>query len=257
MDVQKKGGLAGADAGRRRVVTDAVAALAPLPGMTAAICASLGVSRATVARKHARLSAPPAIARPRPRPVRALNDAKRQLVLGVLRTPRFADQAPAEIYAALLDEGVYRCSIRTMYRILDDNGEVRERRQQLSHPVYRKPELLAEKPNEVWSWDITKLKGPEKWSYYYLYVILDIYSRRVVGWCVAKAETAMLFKQLFGETVAKYNVPPGQLTLHADNGAPMKSKATGLLLADLGVAQSHRRPHTSNDNPYSEATWRP
>lgn len=237
-------------------MTDAVAALAPAVGMNAAICASLGVSRATVARKRARLSTPPAIARPRPRPVRGLNDRQRQQVLDLLRAPRFADQAPAEIYATLLDEGVYHCSIRTMYRILDDNGEVRERRQQLRHPAYRKPELLAEKPNRVWSWDITKLMGPAKWNYFYLYVILDIYSRRVVGWRVADAETAALFKPLFDDAVEKHNIPPGQLTLHADRGGPMKAKATAFLLADLGVTRSHNRPHTSNDNPFSESHFK-
>ena len=237
-------------------MTDAVAALAPAPGMTAAICASLGVSRATVSRKRARLSAPPAVARPRPRPVRALNDPQRQQVLDVLRAPRFADRAPAEIYAALLDEGVYHCSIRSMYRILNDHNEVRERRRQLSHPVYQKPELLAEKPNEVWSWDITKLMGPAKWSYFYLYVIIDIFSRRVVGWYVADAESAALFAPLFKDAIQKHNVPPGQLTLHADRGGPMKAKATAFLLADLGVTRSHNRPHTSNDNPFSESHFK-
>ena len=156
----------------------------------------------------------------------------------------------------LLDEGVYHCSIRTMYRILDDNGEVRERRQQLSHPVYQKPELLAEKPNEVWSWDITKLMGPTKWSYFYLYVILDIYSRRVDGWYVGDAESAALFEPLFKDAMEKHDVPPGQLTLHADRGGPMKAKATAFLLADLGVTRSHNRPHTSNDNPFSESAFK-
>jgi putative transposase len=156
----------------------------------------------------------------------------------------------------LLDEGVYYCSIRTMYRILEQNGEVHERRQQLRHPAYQKPELLAEGPNQVWSWDITKLMGPSKWSYFYLYVILDIFSRRVVGWCVADAETATLFKPLFDDAIEKHNVPPGQLTLHADRGGPMKAKATAFLLADLGVTRSHNRPHTSNDNPFSESHFK-
>jgi putative transposase len=192
-------------------------------------------------------------------------------VLDLLHAPRFAAQAakrteaassgqraqaPAEIYASLLDEGVYHCSIRTMYRLLGQNGEIRERRQQLRHPVYQKPELLAEKPNEVWSWDITKLMGPAKWSYFYLYVILDIFSRRVVGWCIADAESATLFKPLFDDAIAKHNVPPGQLTLHADRGSPMKAKATAFLLADLGVTRSHNRPHTSNDNPFSESHFK-
>ncbi|RTR09296.1 DDE-type integrase/transposase/recombinase, partial [Azospirillum griseum] len=140
--------------------------------------------------------------------------------------------------------------------LLAEHDEVRDRRDQLRHPAYRKPELLAKAPNEVWSWDITKLMGPMKWSYYYLYVILDIFSRRVVGWCVADAESATLFKALFEETLAKHAVPPGQLTLHADRGGPMKAKATALLLADLGVTKSHSRPHTSNDNPFSEAHFK-
>jgi putative transposase len=228
-------------------------ALVPASGRTAAVCASLGVSRATVRRKRARLSALPAIARPRPRPARALTRPQRREVLDLLHAPRFADQAPAEIYATLLDEGVYHCSIRTIYRILEQNGEVHERRQQLRHPVYQKPELLAERPNEVWSWDITKLMGPAKWSYFYLYVILDIFSRRVVGWCVVDAESATLFRPLFDDAIVKHNVPPGQLTLHADRGSPMKAKATAFLLADLGVTRSHNRPHTSNDNPFSES----
>lgn len=174
----------------------------------------------------------------------------------MLHAPRFADQAPAEIYAALLDEGVYRCSIRTMYRILNQNEEIRERRAQLRHPVYQKPELLAERPNEVWSWDITKLKGPAKWRYFYLYVIIDIYSRRVVGWCVADSESAVRFKALFDDAIRKHRVTPGQLTLHADRGGPMKAKATALLLSDLGVTRSHNRPHTSNDNPFSESHFK-
>jgi hypothetical protein len=143
-----------------------------------------------------------------------------------------------------------------MYRLLEDNGELRERRNQLRHPVYRKPELLAERPNQVWSWDITKLMGPTKWSYFYLYVILDIFSRRVVGWCVADAESAVLFRPLLDDAIAKHQVPPGQLTLHADRGGPMKAKATALLLADLGVTRSHNRPHTSNDNPFSESHFK-
>ncbi len=155
----------------------------PISGMTAAVCAALGVARATVERRRVRLRTPLPGALPRLAPGRALTKAQRQAMLDLLHAPRFADQAPAEIYATLLDEGVYHCSIRTMYRLLDQHGEIRERRQQLRHPVYQKPELLAEKPNEVWSWDITKLMGPAKWSYFYLYVILDIFSRRVVEVC--------------------------------------------------------------------------
>jgi len=177
-------------------------------------------------------------------------------VLDLLHAPRFADQAPAEIYASLLDEGVYYCSVCTMYRLLGQNGEIRERRAQLRHPAYQKPELLAKRPNKVWSWDITKLMGPAKWSHFYFYVILDIFSRRVVGWCVADAESAALFRPLLDDAIAKHDVPPGQLTLHADRGGPMKARATALLLADLGVTRSHNRPHTSNDNPSPKATSR-
>lgn len=231
-------------------------ALAPGGGMTAAVCAALGVSRASVMRRRARRTVPTEPPRLRPKPARALSEHQEKAVLDLLHEPRFADQAPAEIYATLLDEDCYHCSIRTMYRLLHKNKEVRERRAQLRHPAYSKPELLAERPNEVWSWDITKLKGPAKWSYFYLYVILDIYSRCVVGWCVADAESATLFKPLFHDAVAKHNVAAGQLSLHADRGGPMKAKATALLLSDLGVTRSHNRPHTSNDNPYSESAFK-
>lgn len=237
-------------------MTNALAALAPASGITKAACAALGLSRASVQRRRAYQTHPPAPPRPRPRPQRALTTTQQQTVLGLLHEPRFTDQAPAEIYASLLDQGVYHCSIRTMYRILSQHAEVRERRAQLRHPAYQKPELLAISPNQVWSWDITKLMGPAKWTYFYLYVILDIFSRRVVGWCIADAETAALFKPLFNEAIVKHNVPADQLTLHADRGSPMKAKATALLLADLGITKSHSRPHTSNDNPFSEAHFK-
>jgi putative transposase len=222
----------------------------------AAACSALGLSRASLYRRRTHLTQPPAEPRPRTGSPRALTAAERQVVLDLLRDPRFADLAPAEVYATLLDEGIYHCSIRTMYRILDAHNEVRERRNQIRHPVYTKPELLAEAPNTVWSWDITKLKGPVKWTYFYLYVIIDIFSRRVVGWCVADAESAVMFKELFEDTIIKHNVPPSQLTLHADRGASMKAKATAQLLADLGVTKSHSRPHTSNDNPFSESHFK-
>src|SRR5690242_14060973 len=234
----------------------ALAALPPGRGLTAAACVALGIARAGVYRERARRVRPPAPPHPRPTPHRALSAAERRTVLDLLREPPFADQSPAEVYATLLDHGRYHCSIRTMYRILASHNEVRERRDQRRHPVYQKPELLAEAPNQVWSWDITKLMGPAKWSYFYLYVILDLFSRRVVGWCVADAEDTALFKALFDETFAKHAVPPGQLTLHADRGGPMKAKATAFLLADLGVTKSHSRPHTSNDNPFSEAHFK-
>jgi transposase InsO family protein len=235
---------------------DTLVSLAPSAGLTAGACAALSLSRASVYRQRADLARPATVRRPRPSPRRSLCVLERQAVLDLLRAPRFADQAPAEIYASLLDEGTYHCSIRTMYRILAASQEVRERRDQLRHPVYQKPELLAQSPNEVWSWDITKLMGPAKWTYFYLYVIIDIFSRRIVGWCVADRESATLFAALFEDAVTKHPAPPGQLTLHADRGGPMRAKATALLLADLGVTKSHSRPHTSNDNPFSESHFK-
>ena len=234
----------------------AVVALPPCSGLTTAACAALEVSRASVHRHRVALAAPPRVAKSRPPSARALPENERDQVLAHLRTPRFADQTPTEVYATLLDEGVYLCSIRTMYRILAAQGEVAERRRQRRHPVYQKPELLAEGANEVWSWDITKLMGPVKWSYFYLYVILDIFSRRVVGWRVEHAESAAQFKALFVDAMGKHAVPADQLTLHADRGGPMKAKTTALMLADLGVVKSHSRPHTSNDNPFSEAHFK-
>ena len=175
----------------------------------------------------------------------------------MLCTPkRFVDKAPVEMWATLLDEGTYYCSTRTMYRILAAHGEVRERRNQLRHPNYRKPELLAEGPNQVWSWDITKLRGPVKWTYYYLYVILDIFSRYVTGWMLAHRESAELARRLIAESCRKQDIEPGQLTIHADRGSSMRSKSVALLLADLGVTKTHSRPHVSNDNPYSESQFK-
>jgi transposase InsO family protein len=223
---------------------------------TLAACAALGVPRASLYR-HRVLARVPLTERPKRRgPPRTLATAEQQIVLDLLRQPRFVDLAPAEVYATLLDEGIYHCSIRTMYRVLDAHQEVRERRCQLRHPAYKKPELLASAPNELWSWDITKLRGPQKWTYFYLYVILDIFSRRVVGWCIADAENAAMFTDLFEDAMIKNQVPAGQLTLHADRGGPMKAKATAQLLADLGVTKSHSRPHVSNDNPFSESHFK-
>jgi len=235
---------------------DTVAALEPGCGLIAAACAALGLSRATLHRRQVAATRPPQILRLRPKSARALTANERQDVIDLLREPQFVDLAPAEIYASLLDEGIYYCSIRTMYRILHEHAEVKERRQQLRHPVYQKPELLAEAPNQVWSWDITKLMGPEKWTYFYLYVIIDIFSRRVVGWRVADTESAALFKPLFQDAVAKHAISPGQLTLHADRGPSMKAKTTAFMLADLGVTKSHSRPYTSNDNPFSESHFK-
>jgi putative transposase len=166
------------------------------------------------------------------------------------------DKAPQQVYATLLDEGNYHCSIRTMYRILEASMEIRERRNQLTHPMYQKPELLATAPNQVWSWDITKLLGPAKWSYFYLYVILDIFSRYVVGWMIAPAESAALAEKLIKETCAKQNIERGQLTIHADRGSSMRSKPVALLLSDLGVTKTHSRPYTSDDNPFSESQFK-
>jgi putative transposase len=219
-------------------------------------CEALEVSRAGFYRMQRQQNAPPVEPNNRPSPPRALSLDERQGVLDILHTERFVDKAPYEVYATLLDEGQYHCSIRTMYRILDDNKEVKERRDQLSHPVYQKPELLATAPNQVWSWDITKLLGPVKWTYFYLYVIMDIFSRYVVGWMIAPAESAILAERLIGETCAKQNIEKGQLTLHADRGSSMKSKPVALLLSDLGVTKTHSRPYTSDDNPYSEAQFK-
>ena len=215
-------------------------------------CVALTVARATFYRR--RRPAEPRC--PRPRPVRALADGERREVLDVLTSPRFSDKAPATIFATLLDECRYLCSTRTMYRVLQASQLVRERRDQLRHPTYTKPELLATAPNQVWSWDITKLKGPVKWSYFHLYVILDIFSRYVVGWMVAPRESSELARRLIAETIAKNNIPPGQLTLHADRGTSMKSKPVALLLADLGVTKTHSRPQVSDDNPFSEAQFK-
>ena len=214
-------------------------------------CRVLGVARATLYRGRR----PAAVARPRPAPPRALEPVERQGVLDLLHT-RFVDQAPAQVHATLLDEGTYVCSPRTMYRLLDAAHEIQERRDQVRRPHYAAPELLATQPDEVWSWDITKLLGPVKWTYFYLYVILDIFSRYVVGWMLAPRESAALAERLIAETCAKHGIQPGQLTVHADRGAAMTSKPVALLLADLGVVKTHSRPHVSNDNPFSEAQFK-
>jgi putative transposase len=187
---------------------------------------------------------------------RALTPVEKETVRKTLNNERFQDQSPREVYATLLDEERYLCSWRTMYRILAENQEIRERRNQLRHPVYARPELLATQPNEVWSWDITKLRGPVTWTYYYLYVILDIYSRYVVGWMIAARESEELAQELIRETCVKQGIPPDQLTLHADNGSAMIAKSVAQLLIDLDVVKSHSRPHVADDNPYSEAQFK-
>jgi putative transposase len=194
--------------------------------------------------------------RPCPVPGRALSSQEEQTVVDALHSDRFVDKTPTEVCMSLLDEGEYLCSVSTMYRILAKHGEVKERRAQRRHPVYARPELLATGPNQVWSWDITKLKGPVKWSYYYLYVIMDVYSRYVVGWMVANRESEDLAKDLIAHAILSQKVPPGQLKIHADRGSSMKSKSVAQLMVDLGVEKSHSRPHTSNDNPYSESQFR-
>ncbi len=228
-----------------------VAEIGPRLGI-AQTCAALGVARATYycqRRPKERTTA----ARRSPR---ALTGEERRGIIEVLDEPRFADLAPAQAYATLLDEKRYLCSVRTMYRVLVAQGEVRERRNQLRHPTYARPELLATRPNQLWSWDITKLKGPAKWTYFYLYVILDVFSRYVVGWMVAYRESATLAKRLIEETCKRQGISPGELTLHADRGSSMASKSVALLLSDLGVTKTHSRPHVSNDNPFSEAQFK-
>jgi len=217
-----------------------------------ALCATLGMARGSYYRSQEFSES----RRTKSKHPRALAVEEKREVLGVLNEERFCDQAPAEIYATLLDQGKYLCSERTMYRILAENRQVRERREQLRHPRYAAPELLATRPNEVWSWDITKLLGPAKWTYFYLYVILDIFSRYVVGWMVAYRESAELAQRLIQETLRRQGIEPGELTLHADRGSSMTSKPVAFLLAELGVTKTHSRPHVSNDNPYSESQFK-
>lgn len=230
--------------------------LTPTTGITTA-CQTLDLPRSSFYRAQEPLI--PVGANPvrerRPSP-RALTVTEKETVRAVLNSERFQDQSPREVYATLLDEDRYLCSWRTMYRILAENDEIRERRNQLQHPVYAKPELLATRPNQVWSWDITKLHGPVTWTYYYLYVILDVYSRYVVGWLIAERESEALAQELIRATCEKQEIQPGQLTLHADNGSAMIAKSVAQLLIDLDVVKSHSRPHVSDDNPYSEAQFK-
>lgn len=219
------------------------------------VCDAIGIKRATFYRRRRPKSAD-ASGKPRPTPPRALPQNEREEVLEVLNSERFCDCAPEEVYATLLDEGCYLCAPRTMYRVLEENDEVRERRNQRIHPKHSKPELRATAPNKLWSWDVTKLKGPAKWSWFYLYVILDIFSRYAVGWMVAARETAELAKRLIEETIAKYGIDPEGLIVHADRGSAQRAKLTVQLLADLGIVRSHGRPRTPNDNPYSESQFK-
>jgi putative transposase len=234
---------------------DAVHQLAPAVGIESA-CDALGVARASFYRQPVFGPAPFAPVISRSPPARALRAEERAAVRAVLNSERFQDCAPAAIQATLLDEGRYLCSTRTMYRVLERDGGTRDRRDHLIHPGYQKPELLAATPNRLWSWDITKLRGPAKWNYFYLYVILDVFSRYIVGWMVAPREAAGLASKLIEETCEKQIILPGQLTIHADRGSSMRSKPVAFLLADLSITKTHSRPYTSNDNPYSESQFR-
>ena len=238
---------------------DAVRRLSVTVGIESA-CDALGVARASFYRRHP-LFGPPAAESVQVPVVwstspRALSSGERKGVLGVLNSECFQDCAPAAIHAALLDDGRYLYSVRTMYLVLEANGPTRDRRDQLVHPHYQKPELLATAPNQLWSWDITKLRGPAKWTYFYLYVILDVFSRYVVGWMLAPRESAELAGKLIEDTCRKQNIQPDTLGLHADRGSAMRSKPVALLLADLSITKTHSRPYTSNDNPYSESQFR-
>jgi putative transposase len=235
------------------MIEQTVEELTPLIG-TRPACRALGAAPASIYRR--RRPPAPRPHRPRPTPARALSQAEREAVLEQLHSPRFVDCSPAQVWATLLDEGRYLASERTFYRLLAERGEVRERRDQLTHPGYAKPELLAERPNELWSWDVSKLKGPAKWTCFYLYVILDVFSRYAVGWTVQHRENAKLAKALIGQAVDQQQITRGQLTVHADRGPAMRSKPVAFLLADLGVLKTHSRPYTSTDNPYSEAQFK-
>jgi putative transposase len=231
------------------------AELAPVTGVAEA-SRLLNIPRSTLYRQWNSPSPKLAGDGQRARPARALSDEEKDEIRSVLNSERFQDQSPREVYATLLDEDVYLSHWRTMYRVLDEHDEVRERRNQLRHPVYTKPELLATGPNQLWSWDITKLRGPVTWTYYYLYVMLDVFSRYVVGWLLAQRESAKLAEELTLAACAKQEIDKGQLTLHADRGSPMIAKSMTMLMSDLGVTKSHSRPHVSDDNPYSEAQFR-
>jgi putative transposase len=236
------------------MIEQTVEELAPLVGTWPA-CRALGAAPATIYRRRR----PPTPRPPRPRstPPRALSERERKAVLAELYSERFCDCSPAHVWATLLDEGRYLASERTMYRLLAArHGSVRERRDQLTHPAYARPELLACRPNEVWSWDISKLKGPRKWTCFYLYVILDVFSRYAVGWTVQYRESAELAKALIGQACEQQQITRDQLTVHADRGSAMRSKPVAFLLADLGVLKTHSRPYTSTDNPYSEAHFK-
>lgn len=227
--------------------------LASSVGVLAA-CQVIGTPRSSLYRS--RKDSEPALPKPRPLPKQALTEDEREKVLDMLNSDRFCDLAPRQVYATLLDEGRYLCSWRTMYRILVERDQVHERRRGHQHRAYEKPELLTTCPNRLWSWDITKLKGPVVWSYYYLYVLLDVFSRYVTGFMIAERESAELAGQLIEKSCQRQGIEPDQLTIHSDRGAAMKAKSLALLLSDLGVTKSHSRPQVSNDNPFSEAQFK-
>ena len=237
------------------MIDQAIDELVPIVG-TAAACVAVGRPRQTHYRWHRHSPPPPRAERVPARQPRALDEVERKQVLAVLHSDEHVDEAPATVYAKLLDDGVYLASTSTMYRILRADDEVRERRRQATHPAAIKPELIAAAPNEIYSWDITKLLGPAKWTYFYLYVVIDIYSRYVPGWMLARAERAHLAERLLADTITKQGITRDQLTVHSDRGPSMASKPVAFLLADLGVTKSHSRPHVSNDNPFSESHFK-
>jgi putative transposase len=237
------------------VIDDAIRELTPMVGVKAA-CRAVGEPRARYYRRHRHSPAPPRAERVTAVQPRALCEVERKEIRRVLNDDQHVDEAPATVYAKLLDEGIYLGSVSTMYRVLRAHGEVGDRRRHATHPARVKPELMATGPNEVYSWDITKLAGPVKWTYYYLYTVIDIYSRYVPGWMLARAERASLAEALLEETITKQGIGRHQLTIHSDRGSPMIAKPVAHLLADLGVTKSHSRPHVSNDNPYSESHFR-
>ncbi len=218
-------------------------------------CVAFGLSEATYYRWK-KSQDEPATRNEKSRNCRRLHPAEEAKVLEVLCEDRFMDMAPNAINATLLDEGVYLCSTRTMYRVLERNKAVKERRNQRVHPEYKKPELLATGPNQLWSWDITKIRTGKKWCYHYLYVIMDVYSRYVVGWLIAPKENAILAEGLILESCLNQGIERGQLTIHADRGSAMTSKTVSQLMADLGITRTHSRPHVSNDNPFSESHFK-
>jgi len=235
------------------VIDATVVALEPLVG-TGPACRAAGKSKAT----HYRQAQPPKLGPPppRPAPANALSPDESDAVLAELRSERFRDLAPAQVWAILLDEGCYLCSISTMYRTLRAHDEVRERRAQATHPTRARPELMATEPNMCWSWDITKLRGPDKGVWFDLYVIIDIFSRYVVDWMVAPGESAELAEAFIARAAAGQDVKKGTLNIHADRGTSMTSKGVAELLADLGIGRTHSRPHVSNDNPFSESAFK-